>query len=218
ALATPARPFNRINLAGPANASVDASWTGSPRNTQATITLDVAPPSRVVPGQLPLTARARATYHAGSGQIDLAELSAATPASKVVASGTLSSTASLNVSVSTTDIGEWQPILAAAGYQERIPVKLHGHATFNGTGSGKLSAISFVGDLQSQDFDWLIPATSRTPERQVHWDSLVARIRLSPSAFAARRGTLRHGATIINFDLGAGLHQRQFIDNSPFTA
>jgi translocation and assembly module TamB len=218
ALATPARPFNRINLAGAANGSVEAGWIGSPRNTEAKITLDVAPPTRVAPGQLPLTARARATYHAASGELDLAEFSVATTASKVVASGTLSSTASLNVSVSTTDIGEWQPILAAAGYQEPIPVKLHGHATFNGTASGKLSAISFVGDLQSQDFDWLIPATSRTPERQVHWDSLAARIQLSPNAFAARRGTLRHGATIVNFDLGAGLQRRQFVDNSPFTA
>src|SRR5438552_661769 len=217
ALATPARPFNRINFAGAANGFIEAGWIGSPRNTEAKITLDVAP-TRVAPGQLPLTARARAMYHAGSGELDLAEFSAATTASKVVASGTLSSTASLNVSVSTTDVGEWQPILAAAGYQERIPVKLHGHATFNGTASGKLSAISFVGDLQSQDFDWLIPATPRTPERQVHWDSVAARIQISPNAFAARRGTLRHGTTIVNFDLGAGLQQRQFVDSSPFTA
>jgi translocation and assembly module TamB len=217
ALATSARPFNRINLAGATSASVEAGWMGSPRNTQAKITLDVVPPSRVAPGQLPLTARARATYHAGSGQIDLAEFSAATPASKVVASGILSSTASLNVSISTTDVGEWQPILVAAGYQERVPIKLHGHATFNGTASGKLSAIAFAGDLQSQDFDWLIPATSRTPERQIHWDSLAANIQLSPTAFAAWRGTLRHGATVTNFDVKAGLQQRQFVDNSPFS-
>jgi translocation and assembly module TamB len=218
ALATPARPFNRIYFAGAANASVEARWTGSPRNTQAKIALEVVPPSRVAPGQLPLTARARATYHVGSGQVDLAEFSAATPASKVVASGTLSSTASLDVSITTTDVGEWQPILAAAGYQERIPIKLHGHATFNGTASGKLSAIAFAGDLQSQDFDWLIPATSRTPERQIHWDSLATNIQLSPNAFAARRGTLRHGVTVINFDLAAGLQQRQLVDSSPLTA
>jgi translocation and assembly module TamB len=218
ALATAARPFNLINLAGAANASVEAGWTGSPQNTQAKITLEVVPPSRVAKGQLPLNARARAIYHAGSGELDLAEFTASTPASKVVASGTLSSTASLNVSVSTTDVGEWQPILAAAGYQERIPVRLHGPATFNGTASGKLSAISFVGDLQSQDFDWLILATSRTPESQIHWDSLAANIQISPTAFVARRGTLRHGATIINFDLSAGLQQRQLLDRSPFTA
>jgi len=218
ALATPARPFNRINFAGAANASVEAGWSRSVRNTQAKVTLEVVPPSRVAPGQLPLTARARATYYAGSGQIDLAEFSAATPATKVVASGTLSSTASLNVSITTTDVGEWQPILAAAGYQERIPVKLHGHATFNGTASGKLSAISFMGDLQSQNFDWLIPATSRTPEQQIHWDSLAANIQLSPNAFGARRGTLRHGATVIHFHLSAGLRQRQFVDTSLFTA
>src|SRR5207237_2027137 len=133
ALATAARPFNLINLAGAANASVEAGWTGSPQNTQAKITLEVVPPSRVAKGQLPLNARARAIYHAGSGELDLAEFTASTPASKVVASGTLSYTASLNVSVSTTDVGEWQPILAAAGYQERTPVRLHGPATSKAT-------------------------------------------------------------------------------------
>jgi translocation and assembly module TamB len=218
ALATSARPFNRVNFVGVVDASVEAGWTGSPQNVQAKIALDVVPPSHVLPGQLPLKARARAIYHSRSEELDLAEFTAVTPASRVVASGTMSSTASLNVSISTTDIGEWQPILAAAGYQQQIPVKLHGHATFNGTASGKLSAISFAGDLRSQDFDWLIPATSQTPHREVHWDSLAANIQLSPNAFSARRGMLRHGATAVSFDVSAGLQQRQLVDASPFTA
>src|SRR5439155_217253 len=67
-----------------------------------------------------------------------------------------------------------------------------------------------------------LPATSRTPEKQIHWDSATAFVQLSPQKFAARNGTLRHRETEIRFDLSAGLHtglhNGQFADNNVFTA
>src|SRR5439155_910266 len=83
----------------------------------------------------------------------------------------------------------WQPILSAAGYQERIPVTLQGRASFNGTATGKLSDIAFAGTLQSQTFDVLI-RSSEEAEKRVHWDSLVADIQLSPHLFAAHTAGL----------------------------
>ncbi|OLE57187.1 MAG: hypothetical protein AUG13_05235 [Chloroflexi bacterium 13_1_20CM_2_59_7] len=218
ALATPARPFNRVNLVGATSGTVDARWKGSLRKAEADVALDVAPPAHAAPGQLPLTAHARGTYRAASGELEVPELTASTRATQVRASGMLSSTAALKLSVNTTDLSEWQPILTAVGYAGRIPITLQGRASFNGTATGKLTDIAFAGNLQSQQFDVLTPATSQTPERRVHWDSLVTDIRLSPHAFAARNGTLRHGDTVISFDISAGLQQRQFTDASPFTA
>jgi translocation and assembly module TamB len=217
ALSTPARPFNRIKLAAAASGTLEAQWKGSPRNTVAEIALDVTP-LHAAPDQLPLTAHTKATYRAGSGELEVTEFSAATRATQVRATGTLSSNAALRLAVNTTDIGEWQPILDAVGYKQQIPVTLHGRASFNGTATGKPSAIFFAGHLQSHDFDLLIPATSRTQRRQVHWDSLAADIQLSPDVFAAKNGVARHGDTIIHFDINAGLQQRQFIDSSRFTA
>ncbi len=99
-----------------------------------------------------------------------------------------------------------------------MPVRLQGHASFEGMATGKLSDIAFTGRLQSQDFDFLFPATANLPEKQVQWDSLAADIQLSPHIFAAHNGVLRHGDTAINFDLTMSLQQRRFLDTSPFTA
>ena len=74
------------------------------------------------------TVSARASWN-------LTELNAATRATQVHASGTLSSSAALKLSVTTTDLGEWQPVFSAAGYAGPDPgnaertrlVQRHGH-------------------------------------------------------------------------------------------
>jgi translocation and assembly module TamB len=218
ALSNSNRPLNRMNLSGATSGTVETRWKGSIRNAEAEIALDVVPPPHAAPGGLPLTAHARGTYRAASGQLDVAEFSAATLATQVHASGTLSSTASLKLSVNTTDLSEWRPVLLALGIPERIPVTLNGRAMFIGTATGKLPDVTIEGSLRAENFDVLVPATSHTPERQVHWDVLDAALQLSPHSFAVRNGTLRHGHTAINFDLSAGLRQGQFTDASPLTA
>jgi translocation and assembly module TamB len=217
ALSTSARPLQRMNLAGAASGSVDARWRGSVRNAETDIALDVAAPARQSAGQLPVNAHARATYRAASGDLKVVEFSASTRATQVRAAGTLSTKAALNLSITTTDLREWQPVLADVGYQQ-LPVVLQGHASFIGTATGKPSAIAFAGKLQSEDFDLLIPATSRAPGKRLHCDSLVADVQLSPYGFGARNGRLRHGETSVSFDLGVGLQQRRFTDSSPISA
>jgi translocation and assembly module TamB len=218
ALASSARPLQRLNPAGAATGNVEARWQGSIRNAEAEFTLDVAPPARLTAGQLPVTAHARGKYRAASAELEVAEFSASTRATQVRASGTLSSRSALNVSVMTTDLREWQPVVKAVGYEEQIPVTLRGHASFSGTATGKISAIDFAGKLQSEDFDVLIPATSHAPERNVHCDSLVADVQLSPYLFALHNGTLHHGETAVTFDLSVGLQERQLADSSPVAA
>jgi translocation and assembly module TamB len=218
ALSSPARPLYRLKLAGAASGRVEAQWTGSPRNTETDITLDVTAAAQLKAGELPLNAHANARYRAAPAELQVVEFNASTRATQVRAAGTLSSTAAMNLSVTTSDLREWQPILTAVGYQERIPVVLQGHATFNGTATGKLSAIDFVGRLQSEDFDLVIPATSHAPKKNVHCDSLVADVQLSPHAFAAHNGRLHHGQTTVSFELSAGLQERQFTDSSPIAA
>ncbi len=218
ALSTSARPFQRVKLAGAASGSVEARWRGSVANAQTEVALEVVAPAQPKTGELPLNAHIRASYRAGSGDLQVAEFNASTRATQVRASGTLSSAAALNLSITTSDLSEWQPILTAVGYKQRIPVVLQGHASFSGTATGKLSAIDFAGKLQSEDFDLLIPATSHAPEKNVHCDSLAADIQLSPHAFAAHHGRLHHGGTTVAFSLSLGLQDRQFTDSSLITA
>jgi translocation and assembly module TamB len=218
ALASPGRPLQRMNLAGAASGTIEARWRGSLRNAETQIALDIAAPVHPTPGQFPVNAHARAKYRAASGELEVAEFSASTRTTQVRAAGTLSSTAALNLSVTTADLREWQPVVKAVGYEEQIPITLQGHASFKGTATGKISDIAFAGKLQSEDFDLLIPAASHAPEKDVHCDSLVADVQLSPHAFAAHNGRLHHGETTVTFDVSAGLQQRQFTDSSPISA
>jgi translocation and assembly module TamB len=218
ALATPSRPFHKIKPAGLASGSVEASWKDAIRNAEARFVGDVIPPAKPVNTQFPLTAHAQGVYRAGPGELELEELAASTRATHIHATGTLSSNAALKLSVTTTDLGEWQPVFAAAGYAGQIPVTLKGHASFNGTATGKLSQIAIAGNLQSQDFETLIPATSYTPEKTVSWNALRADIQLSPSLFAVHNGTLSRDPDSVKFDFHVQLNQRRFTDSSPLQA
>jgi len=65
AFSTRSRPLDRENLIGTADATVDARWQGSIRDTEAQVAVDIAPPARVIPPALPLTTKARFLYRAG---------------------------------------------------------------------------------------------------------------------------------------------------------
>jgi translocation and assembly module TamB len=217
AFSTPARPFQRVKLAGATGGLVEIHWRRSPKEAQAQIAVNVVPPARVGPTQLPLTARVEGTYRAGPEEFELSELTASTRATHLEASGTFSRTAAIKLFLSTSDLSEWQPVLSAAGYAEPIPIAIKGAASFRGTASGKLSNVTFSGELQSKDFDVVIPRTSRAAEKRVHWDTLIATVELSPEIFAVERGVLRNGQNRISFDFRAGLQQRHLTDSSPFT-
>jgi len=218
ALSTPARPLRSVKVVGAASGTIDSQWRGSIRNTQSDITVDVVAPGQLKPGELPLNAHANAKYRAAAGELEVLEFNASTRATQVRAAGTLSSTAAMNLSVTTSDLTEWQPILTAVGYQQRIPIVLQGHASFNGTATGRISAIAFAGRLHSEDFDLVIPPTSRTAQKNVHCDSMVADVQLSPHVFGAHNGKLHHGQTSVAFDISTGLEDREFIDSSPVAA
>jgi translocation and assembly module TamB len=215
AVSSTSRPLQRLRLAGAASGSINTQWRGSLSSAETEIAFDVAASPHPRPGDLPINALGHVKYHSGSGDLEVAELNASTRATQVRAAGTLSSSSALKLFVTTSDLSEWQPVLADVGYQQRIPVVLKGHASFDGTATGKVTSISFSGKLQSEDFDLLIPATSRAPEQNVHCDSLTANIQLSPHALTAHHGRLHHGDTTIAFDFNAGLQNREFVDSSP---
>src|SRR5246127_2323460 len=96
-LSTPARPLGEANFAGTANGSVDAHWRGSLAALEAQVALDITPPSRSSPHELPLTAIARATYRRTPPEVELSEFSASTPAGQIRATGRLSASSSLKV-------------------------------------------------------------------------------------------------------------------------
>jgi translocation and assembly module TamB len=223
ALITAARPPGRgrlgaVHPAGFATGSLDARWRGSPRDAEIAFLFDVNPPLQSAAGELPVTARLQGTYRGLNDELELKDFTVSTRASHLKASGTLSASSSMHLSVSTSDLDELRPVIAALRGPANLPFNVNGSATFAGAVTGKPSAPTFAGTLAAQDFDFTLPAMGRTPEKQVHWDSLSTNFQFSPHGLVLRNGRLHRGDTSAEFDVTAVLQNGQFTDDSTFTA
>ncbi len=224
AFTSPAIPLRKFEGVGSATGSVKATWTGSPEKAIAQLAFDVDPPANVTPQQVPITAQLRATYRGDQGILDVASLNLATRAIRVNATGQLGSDATLaKLSVNSTDLHELRPVLAAMSPGSRIPVLLEGRASFNGSLSGKLNAITTRGRLELENFDSELapleiatgPAAHGTAKTQrIHWDSLLADLVYSPSAISMQNGVLRRGKAQMNFAASAALHKWVLDENT----
>jgi translocation and assembly module TamB len=209
--------LERLHLAGSLGGTLASRWVGSIQRAETSFDLVAAPPSQSKLGEIPLTASANGIYRATNDELDLANLNLASCSTRIQASGRLSTSAMLRIFVTTTDVREWQPILATLG-GPRIPVTLHGQATFSGNASGRLRDFAITGHLQANNFDTPLPTSDTAPEQNVHWDSFSADMRASPQAVSARNGILAHGPTTIRFDASASLQDGEFTAASPVTA
>jgi translocation and assembly module TamB len=218
ALDVSSHPLRRFRPAGLAAGTVDAFWKGSVKETEVGFAMDVTSPLSPAKGELPVAAHIQGKYRAGNDSLELAQFDLSTPASRVRASGILAATSTLHVSISTSNLEEWRPLVMALGGPANLPFRVDGGATFNGVADGAFSSPTVAGTLVAQDFEFTMPATSRTPEQQVHWDSLGASIQFSSEELALRGGTLRRGDTSADFELSAVLQNRQFTEDSPYTA
>src|SRR5262249_24925174 len=150
ALATRAHPLQRANLVATANGTLELRWTGSPKSAEAEVAVNLAAPAVSGENAMPVNGSVRATYRAASDELEIGQLEAASRASEVHASGRLASHGAVKLTAHTSNLGEWQNILAAAGTPLRIPAELHGRASFSGTASGRLSDVMLQGNVQAE--------------------------------------------------------------------
>lgn len=218
ALSTPAHSLGRFRPVGLADGSLEARWRGSPRNAEIAFTFDVSPPQLTATSDLPVTAHMQGKYRAAADELELAEFRLKTPQSHIQASGLLSTSSTIHFSVSTTNLEEWRPLVTALGGPSNLPFRVDGNATFTGVAAGTFSSPTLSGTLLAQDFEFTVPATSFTPEQEVHWDSLAANIQFSSRDLLMRAGSLRRGNTRADFDVTATLKKGQFTEDSPYTA
>jgi translocation and assembly module TamB len=218
ALNVPAHRLGRFHPVGSATGTVDAAWKGSYKDAEVGFALEVSPPPHPAAGDLPMTAHIQGKYRGSSDSLELARLDLSTPASRMQASGTLGAPSALRVSLSTSNLDEWRPLVTALGGPAELPFHVNGNATFNGMVGGTFSSPTLAGTLAAEDFEVTLPATSHTPEQQVHWDSLGATVQFSSHDLVFRGGTLRRGETSADFDLNVNLQNGEFTDNSPLNA
>ncbi len=218
ALSVPAHPLGRFRPVGSAAGTIDATWRGTPKTADISFGFDVSPPARASARDLPLTAQLQGKYRGAADSLELAKFDLSTPASRIAAAGTLATPSTLHVSMSTSNLEEWRPLVAALGGPTDLPFHVDGNAAFNGVAAGTFSAPTLAGTLVAEDFEFTVPATSRTPEKPVHWDSFAASFQVSSHDLSLRGGSLRRGETSADFEVTAGLQKGQFTQSSPYTA
>ncbi len=217
ALNAPSHPLQAVHPAGLASGTVEARWKGTRRDAELQFALDVSPPPITLASQLPITAHAAGLYHAANDTLDLPQFNLTTPTSHVQASGSLSSSSALHLSVSTSSVEDWLPFVAAVRGPALFPVVLNGRASFNGNMTGALSSPQLAGNLLVDDFEINVPATSNAPKVETHWDSFSTSMQLSFGAVAFRDAILRRGDTTAELDASALLEHGHLTKNSELT-
>lgn len=213
-----ARHFDRLKVDGVTDGTVEIRWRGSLRNVETEFALNLIPPGRPLPNHMPVTAHARGTYRRAADELELAQLDLNTRSTQLRASGKLAENSTLQISASSSDVGELQPLITTLGGPDPLPVDVRGNVSFTGSAAGKVSAPSLAGHVQLSDFFTTLPPTSRTPERPIHWDALSGDVQLSSRSVALRRAAAQHGQSAVRFDVSAVLDQWTFAPQSPFTA
>jgi translocation and assembly module TamB len=217
ALSSKRFPLDRLALSGNASGNVEMSWVGSIRNADARLNLLLAPPLKPSPSEVPVRGKIDGLYHASRDELEVTQLNLTTPASEIAAAGNLAATSSLRFQFTSHNLREWTPLLEAAYGYRAIPVTVHGWASLAGNASGKLSAISFNGNLEVYDFDAILPATERLSSRILHLDALATAVQYSSNHFAARNGSFIHGHTTAHFECSAELTEGELLEGAPFT-
>jgi translocation and assembly module TamB len=192
-----------LRFAGDVSGTSEIHWHESISNAEVAGSIRVSAPSHLTRGQTPLTAAARLTYHVRSSSVDIAELTANTPATQISASGALADSAtSLKLSFNSSDLREWRPLMAEL-FPSGIPGEVRGRAVFNGTANGALSNLTIAGKLQLQNLDMSFPQSASA--ELLHVDSLAADIQVSPRNLNVRDGTVHSGDTTVKMDGNVGL-------------
>lgn len=218
ALNTPAHPLGRFQPAGNAAGSIDLGWRGSAKNSEIAFTVDVNRAPITLVSQLPITSRMQGKYAMAADELQLSEFRLSTPASRVQASGRISASSTLQLSVATSDLEEWRPLLGALGEPTDLPFRVDGNAAFNGVVGGSFFSPTLAGTLVADNFEFTVPATSYTPQKEVHWDSLATSVQVSSHNLTMRGGSLQRGETSADFEVTASLEKGQLTEDSPYTA
>jgi translocation and assembly module TamB len=209
-------PLLRLHPAGSASGTLETRWKGTARDAEIQFALDLTPPVHPAPAERPVSGHASGVYRLADDALDLPQFSLSTPTSHVQASGTLSATSAVRLSVNTSSLADWLPLIEVVRGPALFPVALKGSATFNGSMSGSFSSPQIAGNLQVDDFDVTLPATANTHQLQSHWDSLSTSIQLSFHAIALHNATLRRDDTSAEFDASSSLQQGHFTGDTTF--
>lgn len=216
-------PLRELHFDGETVGTVKLRWRGSFQDSRADLVLQVSPRLVTPAGELPVRADVRGTFLHRTQTMELESAHLATPESTVSVQGNIGAyNLQVKVNAHSRRAAEFKSILRTLQAGNSYPVELNGPAVFNGTISGKFSALSAAGHLEVRDFTTILPmeaARASQPGQTgpVHWDSLVTEIHYSPSQVSVLHAALVRGSAQATFDANVGLTKGRFVETSPLT-
>ncbi len=220
--------FQHLGFFSTADGTVRLTWTGNASDLAADARVSLTAPAAPPNGDVPVNGIIDVTYAGRSNSIVVHQLNAHTPGTQVNVTGGIGLAAgarsSLQTQVAVSNLGEFNKALAAFGVGGKLPVALHGQASFNGVVTGSLAAPDVTGHLAANNFDVLLnsaPATTAvaaaaqpidpsgppvpaaaTPQAggsgTFHIDSLTADAEYSPALISVQSALITHGATQVH--------------------
>ena len=209
-------PLDQLNLSGDASGNLDMLWVGSIHDAETRLKLDIMPPQKFAPGEIPIRGVVEGVFRGSRDELEMTQLHLTTSGSEIIAAGNLASTSALRFSFTSHNLREWMPLLDAAYGSSNLPLAVHGWVNLTGSASGKLTAVSVNGNLEAYDFDTTLPATAKNSARSVHWDALTTAVQYSSGHFAAHNGSLIHGHATAHFDASMALAGNIVPMDAPF--
>jgi translocation and assembly module TamB len=202
-------PYRHLGFDTSASGTANVAWTGSLSSVTGAVDVRLTPSHPPTPNEVPVTGVVNAEYIHRSGTVVIHSFDIHMPASQIQVAGSLgvypiTRASSLNITLSTRDLSEFTPALAAFGLaahgqRSPVPAQLHGAADFHGTVTGNLKYPDFRGHLQATDFN-LSPsaAPSAAPGLSgLQFDSLTADAAYSAGSLSISAATLVQGKTTI---------------------
>ena len=186
AISTRSLRLDRLNLAATASGTIDLAWKGSFSRATAELALDFAAPSEPASGELAVSGILRGNYDLRTGSLTLEPLNLVTSNTRFAASGRMGlQSAALDVTLTTTKLGELQDLLAATA-GSALPIELSGEASFNGKFSGTTRRPAIAGHLQATDVAYVYQSTQTTtpaPQKVIAFKS-VAQVSVAGSTLS----------------------------------
>jgi translocation and assembly module TamB len=163
--------FQHLGFFTTANGTVKLAWTGNASDLAADARIALNAPPTLPNGDVPVNGLIDVTYAGRSNSVLVHQLNAHTPGTQLNVTGGVGLAAgarsSLQTQLTVSNLGEFSKALATFGVGGgKLPIALHGQASFNGVVMGSLAAPDVTGHLAVNNFDLLLintPAANAAP-------------------------------------------------------
>ncbi len=208
---TEPKGYTDLGLDTAVSGPVHIEWGGDTSNLPSSVIaqtdLKLAPQGVRRSGALrnvPLSGVVRASYRGTDQTVTLEQVEAHTPATTLIAKGTLGinngdPVTKLTLSADARDLSELDSILNAVGYKSNgktgsaaLPVVLQGDAHFQGTVAGPVSNLDIKGHLQANQLTAHLGSTG-----DIAIDSVVADAEYTAAGISVGSSTIRRGTAVL---------------------